>query len=218
MSENASNPLKDLWRGAQWIGWAQASAQPSIPCASPGIAPATGSTPTIRHSPVQFPSDPPFTAITHTKDTPDTTVESLGDVIATKRLPNGIELQCTNGLCTIEAVTSRIMRVRASCARIPCPLTFPMPRSSIRRTFPSISRKRITKWCSPRQMCIVMCSRSPFGLRMTDVDGQDLMGGIDTVGWEQVGAGYSKQSPPGPSITVWASERCVSLPAAIIFN
>jgi hypothetical protein len=47
-----------------------------------------------------------------TKTSADTQSEPIGDMIASKRLPNGVELRCTHGLCTIEAITSRIMRVR----------------------------------------------------------------------------------------------------------
>ncbi len=102
--------LKKLWHGAQIIGFG-----PSIRTA---VYPLRLAWYRARYG--FDASDKAFTrsipqAIRHlfiNKNAPDTTVKSIGAVTATKRLPNGIELQCTNGLCTIEAVTSRIMRVR----------------------------------------------------------------------------------------------------------
>ena len=125
MSENASNPLKDLWRGAQWIGWGPSLRTAIYPLRLAWYRARYG----FDASNKAFARSTPQ-AITHllqslvSKDSPDVPLEVLGDVIASERLPNGIELQCTNGLCTIEAVTSRIMRVRVSARRLHARLFF----------------------------------------------------------------------------------------------
>ena len=53
---------------------------------------------------------------------------------------------------------------------------------------------------------------APFGLRMTDVDGQDLMGGIDTVGWDRKG-GRLQQTIPAGTQYYGLGERAVRFPS-----
>ncbi|HEY53984.1 MAG TPA: DUF4968 domain-containing protein, partial [Caldilineae bacterium] len=130
-----------------------------------------------------------------TKKTGDTSIESIGAVIATKRLPNGVELRCTNGLCTIEAITSRIMRVRVvreaamppyfSYATVLDPQDVPLDIQE--------EEKGLTI-STPDLCCHVL--RSPFGLRLSDARGRDVMGGSATIAWTQEGGQLQQRIPP----------------------
>ena len=196
MSGNTSNPLKDLWRGAQWIGLG--------PTMRTAIYPLR-----LAWYRARFGTDSDGRAFTRSipqairnlfmnknaPNTPNTPSECIGDVIATKRLSNGIEVRCSNGLCTIEAITSRIMRVRVvregtmspyfSYATILDPQDVPL---EIREGDEELV------FSTPELSCHVRYS--PFGLRMTDADGQNLMGGVSTIAWNAGGrsdrAGHSR--------------------------
>ena len=141
----------------------------------------------------------------------DTKLENIGDVIATRRLPHGIELQCSNGLCIIEAITWRIMRVRV-VREAPMPSYFSYATVLESQDAPLEIREDENGLTLATSDVRCHVRRSPFGLRMADAQGRDVMGGIGTIGWTQNG-GRLEQSI-APEIQYYGlGERAVRFPS-----
>jgi len=212
MSENTSNPLKEFWHGVQLIGFGPSLRTAIYPIRLAWYRSRYGidrNGETFTRSTAQ--------AIRHLLKTlmqtniPETPSESIGDVITTNRLPNGIELRCTHGLCTIEAITSRIMRVRV-VREGPMPAYFSYATILEAQDVPLEIQEGENEvvLATPDVRCHVR--RSPFGLRMTDAEGRDVMGGIDTIGWMQDGGRL--QQDINPEIQYYGlGERAVRFPS-----
>jgi len=116
-----------------------------------------------------------------------------GAVISVQEMDDGLMLRLEHGVCTVQAITPYVLRVRiVSDDEMPPYFSY--------ATLPDAARASSWKWDESEEririhtgVVALIINRSPFGIALEDATGQLLGAGTEALGWDSRGAYLSQR-------------------------